>query len=112
MVPINLRPMEDAWKLGNRFGLIPLVLPVGIANPIERVYAVRLTSKAHDADGDFIEIGTGAWDGQGRPSWVDIEQLYSVHAEGMRREASALDRARFARVARALRARYGWAVES
>ena len=41
MVPINLRPMEEAWKLGNRFGLIPLVLPVGIANPIERVYAVR-----------------------------------------------------------------------
>ena len=78
----------------------------------ERVYAVRLTSKAHDADRDFIEIGTGAWDGQGRPSWVDIEQLYSVHAEGMRREASALDRARFARVAQALRARYGWAVES
>ena len=41
MVPINLRPMEDAWKLGNRFGLIPLVLPIGVANPIERVYAVR-----------------------------------------------------------------------
>ena len=41
MVPINLRPMEDAWKLGNRFGLIPLLLPIGMANPIERVYAVR-----------------------------------------------------------------------
>lgn len=41
MVPINLRPMEDAWKLGNRFGLVPLVLPIGLANPIERVYAVR-----------------------------------------------------------------------
>ncbi len=41
MVPINLRPMEDAWKLGNRFGLIPLVLPIGVDNPIERVYAVR-----------------------------------------------------------------------
>ena len=41
MVPINLRPMEEAWKLGNRFGLIPLVLPIGVANPIERVYAVR-----------------------------------------------------------------------
>jgi WS/DGAT/MGAT family acyltransferase len=41
MVPINLRSMEDAWKLGNRFGLVPLVLPIGIANPIERVYAVR-----------------------------------------------------------------------
>jgi WS/DGAT/MGAT family acyltransferase len=41
MVPVNLRPLDQAWKLGNRFGLAPLVLPVGIANPIERVYAVR-----------------------------------------------------------------------
>jgi WS/DGAT/MGAT family acyltransferase len=41
MVPVNLRPMDEAWKLGNRFGLAPLVLPVGIANPIERVYEVR-----------------------------------------------------------------------
>jgi WS/DGAT/MGAT family acyltransferase len=41
MVPVNLRPLEDAWKLGNRFGLAPLVLPIGIGNPVERVYAVR-----------------------------------------------------------------------
>jgi hypothetical protein len=41
MVPINLRSMEDAWKLGNRFGLVPLVLPIGTLNPIERVFAVR-----------------------------------------------------------------------
>ena len=41
MVPVNLRPLEKAWQLGNRFGLAPLVLPVGVANPVERVYAVR-----------------------------------------------------------------------
>jgi len=41
MVPINLRPMEDAWKMGNHFGLVPLVLPIGIDNPVERVFAVR-----------------------------------------------------------------------
>jgi diacylglycerol O-acyltransferase len=41
MVPVNLRPLEQAWKLGNRFGLAPLVLPIGIANPVQRVYAVR-----------------------------------------------------------------------
>jgi WS/DGAT/MGAT family acyltransferase len=41
MVPVNLRPLDQAWKLGNRFGLAPLVLPIGIANPIQRVYAVR-----------------------------------------------------------------------
>ena len=41
MVPVNLRPLDEAWKLGNRFGLAPLVLPIGIDNPIERVLAVR-----------------------------------------------------------------------
>lgn len=41
MVPVNLRPLEKAYQLGNRFGLVPLVLPIGIDNPIERVYAVR-----------------------------------------------------------------------
>ena len=46
MVPVNLRPLEEAWKLGNRFGLAPLVLPIGIANPVERVYAVRARMNA------------------------------------------------------------------
>ncbi len=41
MVPVNLRPLEQAWQLGNRFGLAPLVLPIGIENPVERVFAVR-----------------------------------------------------------------------
>jgi diacylglycerol O-acyltransferase len=41
MVPVNLRPLDKAWQLGNRFGLAPLVLPIGIDNPIERVYAVH-----------------------------------------------------------------------
>ena len=46
MVPVNLRPLDEAWKLGNRFGLVPLVLPIGIAHPIERVYAVRQRMQA------------------------------------------------------------------
>jgi diacylglycerol O-acyltransferase len=41
MVPVNLRPLDQAWQLGNKFGLAPLELPIGIHNPIERVYAVR-----------------------------------------------------------------------
>jgi diacylglycerol O-acyltransferase / wax synthase len=41
MIPVNLRPMEEAYKLGNRFGLVPLVLPIGVANPIERLIQVR-----------------------------------------------------------------------
>jgi WS/DGAT/MGAT family acyltransferase len=41
MIPVNLRPLDQAYKLGNRFGLVPLVLPIGIENPVERVYEVR-----------------------------------------------------------------------
>jgi diacylglycerol O-acyltransferase len=41
MVPVNLRPLDQAYKLGNHFGLVPLVLPIGIANPVERLVAVR-----------------------------------------------------------------------
>ncbi len=41
MVPVNLRPTERAYELGNRFGLAPVVLPIGLDNPVERVYEVR-----------------------------------------------------------------------
>lgn len=71
-------------------------------------YAVRLTSKPHDGDRDYLALGSGAWDPQGRPSWVDVEQVYLVPDAAMRREAAALDRPRFDMVAAALSARYGW----
>lgn len=74
----------------------------------DRVYAVRLTSKPHDRDRDYVALGRGDWDASGRESWVDIDQLYSVHVRGMRREAAALDPNRYARVAQALQERYGW----
>jgi WS/DGAT/MGAT family acyltransferase len=41
MVPVNLRPLTEAYKLGNRFGLAPLLLPIGVENPVERVVQVR-----------------------------------------------------------------------
>ena len=41
MVPVNLRPPEKAGELGNQFGLVALVLPVGIANPLKRLYELR-----------------------------------------------------------------------
>ena len=36
-VPVNLRPLEHAKKLGNHFGLVFLELPVGEANPLRRL---------------------------------------------------------------------------
>ena len=46
LVPVNLRPVEKAYKLGNQFGLVFLDLPIGIENPIERLYAVRANMNA------------------------------------------------------------------
>lgn len=41
MVPVNLRKSSRQEKLGNAFGLVPLVLPVGIADPLERLAEVH-----------------------------------------------------------------------
>jgi WS/DGAT/MGAT family acyltransferase len=46
LVPVNLRPIEEAWRLGNQFGLVFLDLPIGIGNPVERLYAVRANMNA------------------------------------------------------------------
>jgi len=40
-VPVNLRPLEHAQELGNHFGLVFLSLPLGMDNPLERLYAVN-----------------------------------------------------------------------
>src|SRR4051812_34761196 len=70
--------------------------------------AVRLSSKPHDRDREWIAIGTGPWDRAGRESWGDLDRVLRLHPQGMRREACALDRARFGLVARRLQERYGW----
>ncbi len=41
VIPVNLRSSEKATQLGNFFGLVFLALPVGIANPLERLCEVR-----------------------------------------------------------------------
>ena len=46
LVPVNLRPLAEAYRLGNQFGLVFLDLPIGIENPIERLYAVRANMRA------------------------------------------------------------------
>jgi PemK-like, MazF-like toxin of type II toxin-antitoxin system len=72
------------------------------------VLAVQLTSKDHDGEGDFVSIGAGAWDGEHRPSWVNLDRVIRVREGGMRREAAALPREPFERVTKRLHQRYGW----
>jgi WS/DGAT/MGAT family acyltransferase len=39
-VPVNLRPLEHAKKLGNHFGLVFLDLPIGEIHPVQRLLRV------------------------------------------------------------------------
>jgi len=40
-VPVNLRPLGSMDRLGNRFGLVFLSMPVGIADPLDRLAEIR-----------------------------------------------------------------------
>lgn len=41
VVPVNLRPPDEPLKLGNAFGLVFLSLPVGIDDPLDRLYELK-----------------------------------------------------------------------
>jgi len=44
-VPVNLRPLEHAKKLGNHFGLVFLELPIGEANPLRRLERIAASMR-------------------------------------------------------------------
>jgi hypothetical protein len=69
-----------------------------------------MLSSQHDRahDRDWISIGSGAWDREGRESFVRLDRVLVVAERGIRREGAVLDRDRFDRVARQLRERFGW----
>jgi diacylglycerol O-acyltransferase len=46
LVPVNLRRPGETEALGNRFGLVALELPVGIENPLARLYETRRRMEA------------------------------------------------------------------
>lgn len=71
-----------------------------------------LTSKDHDRDEqqerrsgrEWVDIGSGAWDGRGRPSEVRVNRLVRVDPNGVRREGAVLPRDRYDEVVAAARA--------
>lgn len=68
--------------------------------------ALQLTSSDHDRDAEqeasegryWMDIGTGAWDAQGRPSEVRLNRLLRLDPSSVRREGAALDPELFADV--------------
>ncbi|OBI97822.1 growth inhibitor PemK [Mycobacterium alsense] len=59
-------------------------------------------------DPDWVGIGAGAWDYEGRESWVRLDRVLDVPEEGIRREGAILARELFDVVAARLRAEYAW----
>jgi hypothetical protein len=66
------------------------------------------SQERHDADRDWVGIGAGDWDYEGRASWVRLDRVLDVPEEGIRREGAVLEREIFDVVAARLRADYSW----
>lgn len=85
------------------------VLLVGHDGPW--LLALMLTSKDHAGDGAsrpgadsrrWLDIGTGAWDPQRRPSEVRLDRVLRVDPAHVRREGAVLPRAVFDQVTRSM----------
>ncbi|WP_068068454.1 type II toxin-antitoxin system PemK/MazF family toxin [Nocardia xishanensis] len=62
--------------------------------------------RAHDRN--WLGIGSGSWDHDGRPSWVRLDRVLDVPEAGIRREGAILARKTFDLVAHRLVAEYHW----
>ena len=80
------------------------VLLIGVQDG--QFLGLMLTSKDHDRDAadearwgrHWMDVGTGGWDRQRRPSEVRLDRLIRLGPDAVRREGAALDRATFDRV--------------
>jgi hypothetical protein len=83
------------------------VLVVGRDGAI--LLGLMLSSQERRAqDQDWVALGSGAWDYEGRESWVRLDRVLDVPEEGIRREGAILDQERFNLVAARLRADFSW----
>jgi diacylglycerol O-acyltransferase len=58
-MPVNLRPLDDAHRLGNRFGLVFLPLPLGIEEPARRLHELHLrTTELKSSMQPLVTFGT------------------------------------------------------
>jgi WS/DGAT/MGAT family acyltransferase len=61
VVPVNLRPPEESNQLGNRFGLVFLPLPLGIEDPLDRLFEVRRRMRALKSSPQALAIYQVLW---------------------------------------------------
>ena len=84
--------------------------PVLVVRRDGRTLLGLMLSSQGERDGQrgWLALGPGDWDRDRRPSWIRLDRVLEVDEDGIRREGAVLDRARFDRVAAALRAGHGW----
>ncbi|MGV9535809.1 type II toxin-antitoxin system PemK/MazF family toxin [Streptosporangium sandarakinum] len=75
-----------------------------------RLLAMMLSSHGDDDPREWLELGAGSWDRDGRVSYLRLDRVFALEEDGIRREGAVLDPARFARVAAALGRIHGWSV--
>ncbi|HAY42923.1 MAG TPA: type II toxin-antitoxin system PemK/MazF family toxin [Micrococcaceae bacterium] len=67
---------------------------------------LMLTSKDKNFEGhqnsDYMDIGTGEWDREGRPSEVKLDRIIRLSQSSVRREGAILDEQRFSNVVNTL----------
>jgi len=61
VVPVNLRGPEAAGRLGNRFGLVFLALPVGVDDPLDRLFEVRRRMRALKSSAQALAVYQVLW---------------------------------------------------
>lgn len=82
----------------------------------EWLLALMLTSKDHDRDAvadahwgrQWMDIDTGAWDRQGRPSEVRLDRIVRVDPAAVRRQGAILKQSLYEEVSRSLIACHHW----
>lgn len=84
------------------------VLVVGHSGP--NLLGLMMSSRDKRADDEnWIAVGSGPWDAEGRRSFVRLDRVIEVPEDGIRREGAIMPRRRFEMVAKRLRQEYGWA---
>ena len=87
-----------------------------IARDGANLLGLMLTSKDHDRDQaqearrgrHWFDVGTGAWDRQGRPSEVRVDRVLRLDPSAVRREGAVLDRTRYGQLAAEVRRVLNW----
>ena len=99
-------PYEDDPSQGKDRPVLVLDTPTG-----DGWVGLMLSSQDHDRDAEdearwgrhWMDVGTGGWDSQGRPSEVRLDRLIRLERDGVRREGAALDETIFTAVVEARR---------